>query len=110
MHALGPATRHVYLSVTTFALVTASLGGHLTEHGLGVASANAAAQACRGRCLDPHPGQFRSWYGERNNCWVQVWRQWPEGCTHYQMFNSCQNSWDVHPNGAPRVYWTCCVH
>ena len=63
-----------------------------------------------GRCVDPHPGPFRSWYGERNGCWVAVWRQWPDGCTHYQWFNACNNYWDLYPNGAPKVYWTNCVH
>jgi hypothetical protein len=61
-------------------------------------------QECGGHCLNPHPGQFRSWYGQANGCWVQVWRQWPEGCTHYQMFNTCNNYFD------PQIYWTCCVH
>lgn len=63
-----------------------------------------------GRCVDPHPGPFKSWYGEKNGCWVAVWRQWPDGCTHYQWFNACNNYWDVYPNGAPKVYWTNCVH
>lgn len=71
---------------------------------------NVATQACRGRCLDPHPGQFRYWYGQQNGCWIQVWRGWPEGCQHYQWYNSCNGMWDNYPNGAPHVYWTCCVH
>ncbi len=63
------------------------------------------------RCLNPHPGQFQSWTGpERNGCWVAVWRRWPDGCTHYQYFNSCNGAWDINPNGSPRVYWTNCVH
>ena len=65
---------------------------------------------CAGRCLDPHPGEFRYWYGQQNGCWIQVWRAWPEGCQHYQWYNSCNGSWDSYPNGAPRVYWNCCVH
>jgi hypothetical protein len=67
-------------------------------------------QACRGRCLDPHPGQFQSWAGQTSGCWVQIWRKWPDSCLHYQWYNSCYNYWDLLPNGAPRVYWTCCVH
>lgn len=107
----GRSSRRVSLSAITFVVVLAAgaLSGHPAVSDA-AAPAGAAGQACRGRCLDPHPGQFRSWYGQRNGCWVQVWRQWPEGCTHYQMFNSCQNQWDVHPNGQPRVHWTCCVH
>ena len=73
-------------------------------------SAAAQVPACKRRCLDPHPGEFRYWYGQQNGCWVQVWRGWPEGCQHYQWYNTCNVSWDMHPNGAPRVYWSCCVH
>ena len=62
------------------------------------------AQGCGGRCLNPHPGAFRSWYGQRNGCLVQVWRQWPDACTHYQWLNTCNNIWD------PQINWTCCVH
>jgi hypothetical protein len=57
-----------------------------------------------GRCLQFHPGQFRSWYGQKNGCFVQFWRQWPDGCTHYQVFNTCYQQWD------PNIYWTYCVH
>jgi hypothetical protein len=64
---------------------------------------------CQRRCLDPHPGQFQSWNGQQNGCWIQVWRRWPEGCQHYQWFNSCNGYWDSYPNGAPKVVWTCCV-
>ena len=73
-------------------------------------NATVQSSGCRRRCLDPHPGAFRSWYGQQNGCWIQVWRSWPEGCQHYQWFNSCNGYWDSYPNGAPRVYWNCCVH
>lgn len=59
---------------------------------------------CGGRCLNPHPGPFKSWNGQVNGCFVQVWRQWPDGCTHYQWWNTCYNYWD------PQIWWTCCVH
>jgi|GEM_PF-2913766 len=71
---------------------------------------SALQQGCQRRCLDPHPGEFRWWNGQQNGCWIQVWRSWPDGCQHYQWFNSCNGYWDSYPNGAPRVYWTCCVH
>jgi hypothetical protein len=61
-------------------------------------------------CLDPHPGQFQTWNGQQNGCWIQVWRRWADGCQHFQWFNSCNGYWDNHPNGAPRVYWTNCAH
>lgn len=65
---------------------------------------------CQGRCADPHPGPFQFWNGQQNGCLVQVWRKWRDGCQHYQWYNSCNGYWDIYPNGAPRVYWTCCVH
>lgn len=57
-----------------------------------------------GACLNPHPGPFRAWNGQMNGCMVQVWRQWPDSCTHFQWFNSCAQVWD------PQIYWTRCVH
>ena len=65
---------------------------------------------CGGRCLNPHPGNFASQNGRTQGCWVQVWRTWQDGCSHYQWFNACSSSWDSEPNGQPRVYWTCCRH
>lgn len=57
-----------------------------------------------GRCWNPHPGPFRSWNGMQNGCLIQVWRQWQDGCTHFQWFNTCYNVWD------PQIYWTYCIH
>jgi hypothetical protein len=69
------------------------------------------AQAnCQRGCLNPHPGDFKWWYGKRQGDWVEVWRQWPEGCTHVQMFNVQSRSWDSNPDGSAKVHWTCCVH
>lgn len=67
-------------------------------------------QPCRGRCQDPHGGEFQSWSGQQVGCFMQIWRKWPDGCLHYQWYNSCYGYWDSWPNGAPKVYWTCCVH
>jgi hypothetical protein len=83
------------------------------HHALNVLPVVAAADqrdACRGGCLNPHGGQFRWWYGARQGDWVEVWRQWPEGCTHVQMFNPIAGLWDSNPDSTPRVRWTCCVH
>lgn len=74
----------------------------------GLFSTPAYASDCGGRCLNPHPGPFRSWYGERKGDWVQLWRQWEEGCTHFQMWNLAYNYGDSNPDGSPRVTWTCC--
>jgi hypothetical protein len=67
-------------------------------------------QACAGKCWNPHPGQFRSWNGQANGCWLQVFRQWPDGCMHYQYYNTCTGYWDSLPDGSPKVWWTCCIH
>jgi hypothetical protein len=77
---------------------------------LTVGTEAAEPQGCTGKCWEPHPGPFQSWNGQQNGCWIQVWRKWPEGCQHYQWFNSCNGYWDSYPNGAPKVYWTCCMH
>lgn len=69
-----------------------------------------AAQACNRGCLNPHPGEFRWWYGKQDGQWIEVWRKWPEGCQHVQMFNTYYRTWDSNPDGTPRVRWTCCVH
>ncbi len=58
----------------------------------------------QGRCLNPHPGPFRWWWGPANGCWVPMYRQFQDGCTHYQMFNSCTNFWDAN------ISWTVCYH
>lgn len=63
-----------------------------------------------GRCLNPHPGKFTSSTGKVQGCWTQLWRKWPDGCTHYQWFNACSSTWDVDSSGRARVYWTACRH
>ena len=69
-----------------------------------------AQSACQRGCLNPHPGQFKWWYGQQRGEWVEVWRQWPEGCQHVQMFQPRAGIWDSNPDGSARVRWTCCVH
>lgn len=61
-------------------------------------------------CRNPHPGQFTSSDGERRGCWQQEYRSWADGCRHYQWFDACHRTWDVNPDGSPRVYWTVCKH
>jgi hypothetical protein len=60
-------------------------------------------QPVQGTCLNPHPGQFRYWSQPVAACVEQVWRQWPDGCTHYQIHNFCNNLWD------PAIHWTFCA-
>ncbi len=70
-----------------------------------------AQGACNRGCLNPHPGQFQQWTGQRRvDGWVEIWRQWPEGCQHVQLFYPPTGAWDTNPDGTPRVRWTCCVH
>jgi hypothetical protein len=64
----------------------------------------------QGRCTTPHSGSFKTWNGEKRGCQVQVWRQWPDGCTHYQMMNTCTGAWDANADGSPRLTWTACRH
>jgi hypothetical protein len=71
----------------------------------------ASGQACNRGCLAQHPGNFRWWYGKQDAAgWVEVWRQWPDGCTHVQMFHPRTGAWDANRDGTARVRWTCCVH
>jgi len=57
-----------------------------------------------GRCLNPHPGPFTWWWGPPSGCWVPMFRQFQDGCTHHQMFNSCGNFWDTN------ILWDRCLH
>lgn len=93
-------------------LATHDTGLHESESPLASLAPSAAAPVlvCRGKCWDPHQGPFRYWNGQQNGCWIQVWRSWADGCSHFQWYNSCNGYWDSNPNGAPKVYWSCCVH
>jgi hypothetical protein len=63
------------------------------------------------RCLNPHPGRFQAAQGQRvDRCWMEVWRNFEDGCQHVQMFNTCTNGWATNPDGTPQVRWTRCVH
>jgi hypothetical protein len=70
-----------------------------------------ASDRCQGGCPNPHGGKFTWWYGAMvQGGWVEVWRAWPEGCRHVQLFHPATGSWETNPDGTPRVRWTCCVH
>jgi hypothetical protein len=86
-----------------------AFAGLRAAHAVGPLAAAAAGGGCGGRCTNPHAGSFETREGERKACWVQVWRQWPDGCAHYQWFNTCESYWDSDAEG-PKVHWTCCVH
>ena len=36
---------------------------------------------------------------------MKTWRQWPDGCLHYQGYNTCTGAWDNKPDGTPDVHW-----
>jgi hypothetical protein len=57
-----------------------------------------------GYCQNPHLGEFRQSDGETRGCWLQIWREWPDGCKQYRWYDKCHGSWD------PKEYWTSCVH
>jgi hypothetical protein len=60
--------------------------------------------SAQGHCLNPHPGQFRYWWGSPlDSCNSPMYRQFADGCTHYQVYNRCANAWDS------RITWTSCV-
>lgn len=84
---------------------------HYAEPSWNVLPVAFAQGTCSRGCLNPHPGgNFKWWYGHQNGAWVEVWRQWPDGCQHVQMFNAQNRYWDSNPDGSARVRWTCCVH
>lgn len=59
--------------------------------------------AAGGMCLNPHPGEFRTSTVPIANCLVRVARQWPDGCAHWQDFDTCRGVWGA-------VNWTQCNH
>jgi len=59
-------------------------------------------QPVQAGCLNPHPWGFQGSWGQANGCWVPFWRRWTDGCTHYQMYNTCSGQWD------PQINWTFC--
>lgn len=69
-----------------------------------------AAQDCGGQCWNPHPGEFRWWYGQRIGEWVEVFRAWPDMCVHVQLYNVRWGYWQTNPDGTPAVRWRCCTH
>lgn len=69
----------------------------------GGASLNEEKTPMQGSCINPHPGQFKYWVGPSSDpCWAPFFRQFADGCTHYQMWNRCNNTWN------PQVIWTFC--
>jgi hypothetical protein len=54
-------------------------------------------------CVNPHPGNFTFWWGPPvDACSSPMYRQFGDGCVHYQLYNRCANVWD------PRIFWTLC--
>jgi len=61
------------------------------------------AQPVQAGCMNPHPWAFKSSWGPANGCWAPQYRQWNDGCQHYQMYNACTGAWD------PQIHWIKCV-
>jgi len=61
------------------------------------------SSAQSGNCINPHPGEFKYWWGTpTDKCNSPMYRQFQDGCTHYQIYNRCANAWDA------RIFWTTC--
>jgi hypothetical protein len=58
---------------------------------------------CQRRCIDPHPGVFYEELNHVNECILEIYREWEEGCAHVQPYNKCTDEWGA-------VEWLCCVH
>lgn len=65
--------------------------------------ANSTLRPVQAGCLNPHPWGFRTWWGPANGCIAPFYRQWNDGCTHYQLYNACNGLWD------PGINWTFCA-
>jgi hypothetical protein len=67
------------------------------------AQADRRLMPVQANCLNPHPGSFQSSWGAANGCWVPFFRKWPDGCNHYQWYNSCSGYWDKG------IHWNFCA-
>lgn len=83
------------------ALVPAAEAASLAS---GEGSAGEFAPASQGACVGgTHPGQFTWWWGApEDQCWAPMYRQWKDGCKHYQRFNKCSKAWD------DAIHWVNC--
>lgn len=64
---------------------------------------DAEGSAQSGNCINPHRGEFKYWWGTpTDKCNSPMYRQFQDGCTHYQIYNRCANAWDA------RIFWTTC--
>lgn len=62
-----------------------------------------AAPPQAANCQNPHPGTFQYWWGTPlDSCRSPMYRQFQDGCTHYQVYNRCASSWENQIN------WTVC--
>jgi hypothetical protein len=106
----GKAARSGLDASSGVKLTLVDFKGSLAEPAPQADSVTPEHASLNGRCLNPHPGKFTSSNGKVQGCWTQLWRKWPDGCTHYQWFNACSSTWDVDSSGRARVYWTACRH
>jgi hypothetical protein len=95
------------ISSSALPIPNAHGGGHLLAVGETISDTKAEPDlpiSVQAGCWNdgPHPWAFTTWWGPANGCWAPFYRRWNDGCTHYQMFNTCSGQWD------PRIYWTFC--
>jgi hypothetical protein len=53
-------------------------------------------------CINPHGGGYKWAWGPVNGCMQPQYRNFDDGCQHYQLYNVCAGVWD------PQIYWTFC--
>jgi hypothetical protein len=84
------------------ALVPAAEAASIAGEGGG--AAGEYAPASQGACVGgTHPGEFTWWWGApEDRCWAPMYRQWKDGCKHYQRFNKCSSAWD------DTIHWVSC--
>lgn len=65
-------------------------------------------------CMDPrfvHPRlQGTRNVRTNNECIIQVYRLFDDGCEHWQNFNICSGAWETNPDGTPLIHWIRCIH
>lgn len=61
---------------------------------------------CDKECKNPHPKmKYEWWWGDmHDDCWIEYWVSWEDGCTAYAWYDKCHGVW------GGETYWTCCIH
>lgn len=46
--------------------------------------------------------------GESSTCDVPIFWTFADGCTYYQIYNTCRGSFEANGDGSPRIHWVVC--